>query len=227
MHILFVAATIHESEILIQSFPLKKAGNLFSYQTQNHTIELLITGVGSVNTTYCLQNYLQHKQPEIVIQYGIAGIKQNFIELGNCFFIVEDCFADVGVFEYGEYKNLFDMNLANADEMPFTTQKLMNNTTCNLKIAALQKASSRSVNLIEGDETRLHLLNKKYDTDAESMEGAAFHFVMLQTKIPFLQIRSASNIIGERDKSKWKMKLAIDKINEVVLNIIEQNISLS
>jgi len=44
MHILFVAATIHESEILIQSFPFKKAGNLFSYQNQNHIIKLLIKG---------------------------------------------------------------------------------------------------------------------------------------------------------------------------------------
>ena len=227
MHILFIAATIHESEILINSFPFKKTGNLYSYQIKNHSVELLITGVGSVNTTLYLQKYLQNNNPEIVIQYGIAGIKKNFIELGNCFFIIEDCFADIGVFEYGEYKNLFDMNLANADDMPFTTQKLINNSTCNLQMNVLPKANSRSVNLIEGDEARLHLMNKKYDTDTESMEGAAFHFVMLQTKIPFLQIRSASNIIGERDKSKWKMKLAIDKINEVVLKIIEQNISLS
>lgn len=224
MHILFVAATIHESEILINSFPFKKTGNLYSYQIENHSVELLITGVGSVNTTFYLQKYLQNNNPEIVIQYGIAGIRQNFTELGNCFFITEDCFADIGVFEYGEYKNLFDMNLANADDMPFTAQKLINNSTCNLQMDVLPKASSRSVNLIEGDEARLHIMNKKYDTDAESMEGAAFHFVMLQTKIPFLQIRSASNIIGERDKSKWKMKLAIDKINEVVLKIIEQNI---
>jgi futalosine hydrolase len=224
MHILFVAATLYESEILVNKFPFIKNGNLYGHKIQNHCIEVLITGVGSVNTTYYLQNYLQHNKPEIVIQYGIAGVKHNFIELGNCFLITEDCFADVGVFEYGEYKNLFDMNLSNEDEMPFTTQKLVNNSMHNLQMEALQKASSRSVNLIEGDEARLHLMNKKYDTDAESMEGAAFHFVMLQTNIPFLQIRSASNIIGERDKSKWKMKLALDKINELVLKIIEQHI---
>ena len=227
MHILFVAATIHESEILINSFPFKKTGNLYSYQIENNsvrTLELLITGVGSVNTTFYLQKYLQNNNPVIVIQYGIAGVKQNFIELGDYFFITQDCFADIGVFEYGEYKNLFDMNLANADDMPFATQKLINNFICNLQIEDLQKATSRSVNLIEGDEVRLNLLNKKYNTDAENMEGAAFHFVMLQTNIPFVQIRSASNYIGERDKSKWKMKLAIDKINELVLKIIEQNI---
>ncbi|MEN9521868.1 MAG: futalosine hydrolase [Bacteroidota bacterium] len=227
MHILFVAATIHESEILINAFPFKKNGNVFSYQTQNHSVDVLITSVGSVNTTYHLQQYLQQNKPEVVIQYGIAGIKQNFIELGNCFIITDDCFADVGVFEYNKYKNLYDMNLADVNEKPFLQKKLSNTSIVNLILPDLQKASSRSVNLIEGDSQRLQIMNEKYDTDAESMEGAAFHFVMLQTNIPFLQIRSASNIIGERDKSKWKMKLAIDKINEVVLKIIELNISLS
>ena len=40
----------------------------------------------------------------------------------------------------------------------------------------------------------------------ESMEGAALHYVCLMEKIPFLQIRSISNYIGERDKKKWNMK---------------------
>ncbi len=39
----------------------------------------------------------------------------------------------------------------------------------------------------------------------ESMEGAALHYVCLMEKIPFLQIRSISNYIGERNKKKWDM----------------------
>ncbi len=47
---------------------------------------------------------------------------------------------------------------------------------------------------------------EKFGAEVESMEGAAFHYVCLQQKINFLQLRSISNRVGERDKSKWKLK---------------------
>ena len=65
---------------------------------------------------------------------------------------------------------------------------------------------------------------EKFGADIESMEGAAFHYVCLQEKIKFLQLRSISNIAGERDKTKWTMKEAIVNLNielkKLVKNII-------
>ncbi|MFM2226027.1 MAG: hypothetical protein RJA07_2229 [Bacteroidota bacterium] len=224
MHLLFVAATLPEAERLIQQFSFTKKENLYSVKVNNHLIELLLTGVGSVNTVYQLQKYVANNNPDMAIQFGIAGIREHFTELGNCFFITEDCFADIGVFENNEYKNIFDMNFADDNQVPFIDGKLKCKPNEVLKLPTILAASSRTINLIESDTTRLTILNKKYNTDAESMEGGAFYYVMLQTNISFLQIRSASNTIGERDKLKWKMKLAIDNINELILNIIEENI---
>jgi futalosine hydrolase len=45
------------------------------------------------------------------------------------------------------------------------------------------------------------------------MEGAALHFVALQENIPFLQMRSLSNFVGERDKGNWVMDIAIANLN--------------
>jgi len=53
------------------------------------------------------------------------------------------------------------------------------------------------------------------------MEGAAFHYVCLQQHIPFIQIRSISNIVGVRDKNKWKMKEAIESLNKKLIETIE------
>jgi futalosine hydrolase len=138
--------------------------------------------------------------------------------LGNCFAITHEIFADIGVFENGNYKNLEDLNLAS------TNISLVNHSVLQLLIPEIKTAKARTVSLIEADSIRLLLLNKKYDIDVESMEGAAFHFVMNHTKIPYLQIRAASNFIGERDKSNWQMKLALDNINELVLKIIDETI---
>jgi futalosine hydrolase len=53
------------------------------------------------------------------------------------------------------------------------------------------------------------------------MEGAAFHYVCLLERINFLQLRAISNRVGERDKSKWKLKESIENLNKELLNIIE------
>ena len=54
------------------------------------------------------------------------------------------------------------------------------------------------------------------------MEGAVLHYICLQEDIPFLQLRSISNYVGERDKTRWKIKEAVDNLNAELLNIISQ-----
>ena len=52
------------------------------------------------------------------------------------------------------------------------------------------------------------------------MEGAAFHYVCLQENIPFVQLRAISNFVGERDKSKWLMKEAIENLNRETIALV-------
>lgn len=53
------------------------------------------------------------------------------------------------------------------------------------------------------------------------MEGAALHYICRDVNIPFIQIRSVSNYVGERNKAHWKMKEAIYQLNETLLQYIE------
>jgi len=41
-------------------------------------------------------------------------------------------------------------------------------------------------------------------------------------KIPFLQIRSISNYIGERNKKNWNMKQSILNLNNELIRFIEK-----
>jgi futalosine hydrolase len=53
------------------------------------------------------------------------------------------------------------------------------------------------------------------------MEGASLHFMGRDLTIPFIQIRSVSNYVGERDKSKWEMQEAIYNLNETLLEFLD------
>ena len=52
------------------------------------------------------------------------------------------------------------------------------------------------------------------------MEGAAFFYVCLVKNIKFIQIRSVSNFVEERNKKAWKIPLAIENLNKELKNII-------
>ena len=65
------------------------------------------------------------------------------------------------------------------------------------------------------------MTKEKFSADIETMEGAAFHYVCLHQQINFLQLRSISNIVGERDKTKWKTKEAINNLNDELFKIIK------
>lgn len=58
----------------------------------------------------------------------------------------------------------------------------------------------------------LQLLDDRYRTfpaDVETMEGAAFFEVCLSCGIPFAEIRSVSNAVGERDHARWDIPAAL------------------
>jgi futalosine hydrolase len=52
------------------------------------------------------------------------------------------------------------------------------------------------------------------------MEGAALHYIGLKENIPFLQLRSISNYVGERDKEKWQLQEAIRNVNLVLQELL-------
>jgi len=53
------------------------------------------------------------------------------------------------------------------------------------------------------------------------MEGAAFFAGCERANGDFIQIRTVSNYVEKRDKSKWEMPLAIKNLNDFLINFIQ------
>jgi len=183
-------------------------------------IDHLITGVGGHACLYYLQTHLQKKNYELAIQAGIAGSFSDELSLGETVLVEKDVFADLGVFEHGELKTLFDMGLANKNEWPYQEGWLLNDHPL-LSDYKLKKVAAASVNSLSDDRSLTALYKNKFNAAVESMEGAAFHYTCLQQKIPFLQLRSISNRVGDRDKNNWKMMEAIKHLNDELKALIQ------
>lgn len=213
MNILLITATNKEIQSTIDYYK--------QYHSKEKNIAFLITGIGLTQTTYHLTKYVQYNKPDIIIQAGIAGSISNKYNLADVVLIYKDFFADMGVIENNDLKDIFDLDLCAANDYPFKDKALVNPHKNILDKIPLTKGIGISVNEITTAQNRIQLYKEKYHADIESMEGAAFHYVCLQQNIPFVQIRSISNMIGERNKSKWKMKEAIEKLNKKLIDCIE------
>jgi len=197
MQILVIAATAHEIE---------------QFTAVNSQVDVLITGIGVPSTMYHLQKRIQQIDYDCIIQAGIAGSFTSDIELGRVVIVQQDCFADLGMEEKEIYTPVFNSGFADKDEFPFTNGWLVNLNKTLLKIS-LPKVKAITVNKVSDSELQKQQFTAIFNAAIESMEGAALHYVCLQEKIPFLQIRSISNYVGERDKTKWKIKEAIENLN--------------
>jgi futalosine hydrolase len=80
---------------------------------------------------------------------------------------------------------------------------------------------SITVNQITTTKKKTELYKKKYKGAIENMEGAAVHYVCLKENIPFVQIRSISNYVGDRNKKNWKIKEAVANLNTELIRLVE------
>lgn len=216
MKIGIVAATRFEIEPTID-FLEQSAGNLLSQD-----IKLIITGIGSMSAAYSLTKSIAVDSPDLLIQAGIAGSFSNRFPAGVTVIISDESLGDLGAEENNLFNDLFDLQLMEASMTPYSERQLKNPFLEKWRQFGLPFASGVTVNEITTRPERISLLQEKYLCDIESMEGAAFHFVCLQENIPFLQLRTVSNFVGERDKKQWKLKESIENLNLELSKIIRQ-----
>ena len=186
---------------------------------QNNAADILITGVGSPACMYALTKRLQQTKYDFVMQAGIAGTFKNSFPLGETFFVKADGFADLGIYENEAFFTLFEKKFIDPNAVPYKNGRLENSIKNNFNLTT---ANSITVNTVTDNFLQTAMFAKKYDPDLESMEGAAFHYVCIQENVAFLQLRSVSNFVGERIKTNWKMKEAIQNLNHHLQKIVDE-----
>jgi futalosine hydrolase len=202
---------LHKHEICTMQILLVAATNfeIQPFISVNNNINVLIAGIGVPSTMYNLQKKLQEQRYDVVIQAGIAGAFSKDSPLGKTYLVKQDTFGDIGIEEKGQFSTVFKLGFASENDFPFDSGWLINK---HLLLSA-ESVAAVTVNKVSDSELQKQQLIQTYNPVVESMEGAALHYVCLQEKISFLQLRSTSNHVGERDKSKWKIKDAIASLN--------------
>jgi futalosine hydrolase len=191
------------------------------YAKKASNIDILVTGIGLTSSTYRLVKYFSIKRPDLVMQAGVGGCFDKNIPLGSVVAIKQEAIADESVVELKSLKTLFDLNLMPQNQYPYKNGWMINPYKDLLKKTRLKLVKGISVNEITTAKQKISFYEEIFNPVVESMEGAALHYTCLMEHIPFVQIRSVSNYIGERNKKKWNMQESIFNLNNCLEKFVQ------
>jgi len=188
------------------------------------SVEILVltTGIGAVATSAkCMQLFLTTKI-DLIINAGIAGSFKPEFKPGDTCVVYRDRFGDLGTSHAdGTFSDIYDMGLEDADMFPFKEGWLVPERP-GMILRQWPSVSGITVNKVTGHTGAIEEISGKYRADLESMEGAGFFYASMLAGIDALQLRTVSNFVTPRDKSSWNIPLAIQNLNENLIQIIDE-----
>ncbi|MBK9254361.1 MAG: futalosine hydrolase [Saprospiraceae bacterium] len=223
-NIIIVSATSKEIEPLthyLSEYYDSNNDQFNTYKYKQLIIRTCITGVGSVKTVFKLGQLSGIENTDLAINAGIAGSFKELIPIGSVAEVIQDRFGDLGVENAdGTFSDIFEAELDDPELFPFKNGVLT--VIPYPQLTDLNKVSGITVQKVHGTKNSIRDIVRKYNPDIESMEGAAFFYVMKSLKINSTQIRAISNFVEPRNKNNWNIGLAIKNLNERLIIFLNQ-----
>jgi futalosine hydrolase len=193
------------------------------------TIDVAVVGVGPVSSAIQTTKLLSRKTYDFVICAGIAGGFSPHTTIGNI--VLSDLIiaADLGAESQDGFFSLDELKLGTSQwttDSPVATRL---KKTIRQIIPHTVSGPILTLSTVTGTNTTAQNLIARYPMAvAEAMEGFGVAAAAADFSIPALEIRSISNLIGPRDKSKWQLDKAfagLQAVGSALANFIQKEVS--
>lgn len=181
-------------------------GSVVNLSQVTHDVILVRCGVGKVAAAVAATALIMHFQPDAIVNTGSAGGFDTSLDIGDILIASHVTHYDVDVtelgFELGQVYNMpahyvCDTKLVNAAKLAAQT----------LKHVYKQGLICTGDAFIGSDEQATQLAAQFPDIAAVEMEGAAIGQTCFTLNIPFVVIRSLSDIAGKTSTVSFKTYL--------------------
>lgn len=190
-----------------------------------------VAGIGPVETSVRLTSFIQQsgKKDEIeaVVNFGVAGAYLSHQEVKKIS-LLDLCLA--------EREILGDFGICFEDHVEALPGELKVRNRFQLDMELLVKAKRIlsknnlafhcgdfiTVNCTSGTGKRGRNLFEQFGGLCENMEGAAIARVCEEFSLPLLEIRCISNMVEDRDVSRWKLREACEKAAYIAALLVKQ-----
>jgi futalosine hydrolase len=175
----------------------------------------LVTGVGPVAAALQLTRFLCRKGQQVrgIVNFGVAGayVQIQGLQIAN---LLDVCLAEREV--------AGDFGVSYGDDMDYLPKDLTGRITFDVDRSLLLQAglimqrnglsphlgTFVTVNAVSGTRARGENLRQRWQGLCENMEGASIARVAGEFALPFLEVRSISNMVEDRNPQNWRLEEA-------------------
>lgn len=221
-----IASTHLEAGQIVQR--LNKPNELVVYEKTfyqgilgiNAPAVICICGVGKANAAHGATLLIEQFKPSIVYIIGVAGAyPSSELDIGEVVIAEKEIYGDEGVLSRDGFHTTEAINLpllslrgiSYFNEFPLLIPQRFRN---------LKKGAFVTVSTCTGRLDRAREIEKQFHPLCENMEGAAVAHICTLYRIPAVEMRGISNIIGDRDPgplNRSDILLAADNVQRVFL----------
>ncbi len=237
--IFLISAVPLETSLLRQAMSpceVRNSGgrDLFLGSIGNLEIGLIHSGVGKANAAAASTSLITFKRPEVVINLGCGGAYPGSgLEVGDLALATEEVYGDEGALTP---EGFLDMEALGLPMVQRKGLRLFNRYPADP--ALLKKSRSLlshytgdlgkrlgtgpfvTVSTCSGTLDQGILVAERTRGICENMEGASVAQVCALNNIPFLEVRGISNLVEDRDFSRWDLKLATETAQNAVHDLL-------
>ncbi len=233
--VVVAASTIQELSLLVRAACARQRGagsGVYDARIGGREIILAVTGMGKVNAASTITALLECTPPQLLVNTGCCGAyRGSGLEPGDLAVATAEIFADEGVLTPAGWRPLEFIGIPFLEhggkplfnEFPLSAQAaekavhLADSLGISMRSGRFLTVSTCSGTSARGDE-----LCRRFGGICENMEGAAAAQVALRYGVDCLEIRGISNMVEDRDLSRWDIPRAVEAAQSFVLKYIEE-----
>lgn len=191
---------------------------------------LAVTGIGKVNTAAAIASLLERFEPELLINTGCAGAyRGSGLAVGDLAMATSELFGDEGVLVPDGWHSLELIGIPAVErngERLFNSFPLTRWAMDKAEYVAesagltLRRGTFVTVSTVSGTAERGDELFRRFGGICENMEGGAAAQVALLYGVDCLELRGVSNLVEDRDLTRWNIPLAVERAQDFIVRFI-------
>ena len=237
--IALLAAVPEETALIRQQLeaPVRQAASgmhMLNGRIRGREVCLAHGGIGKAAAAAATVAQLHHCRPMALLLFGCGGAyPHSGLDIGDLALADGELFGDEGVATVHGFEDLAAMGLP----MRQNDQPLFNNwptdprllewaqTTLGGQVGKawgkLARGPFVTVSTCTGTTAKASEIEERTGGICENMEGAAVALACRQLSIPLLEVRGISNLVEDRDPSRWDLAAGMAVAQEAVICLLE------
>lgn len=217
MRLLVLTAARSERDSFLRSFPDREVTHIGPYETltletRAGDVVAVAGGVGPASAAAATATVLALGGDfDIALNVGIAGAFRGLgSEVGGVVIASSIVFADLGAWAPDGFMDLTEMGWGTILAAP--PAQWVGHAASAISAAGLPGVVGEILTLstMTGTDARAEELAVRHGAPAEAMEGAGMSQAAVTFGVPVMEVRTISNLVGERDRESWEMGPAMD-----------------